>query len=122
MYSLYHRLSLYGIIKASAWYDRLARHSDHQYLCSSLHLSAHQFPALTQYFVKDLLRDSLVSKPPYGTYAKPALTRRVQTINKVSVGVSIVPGGVYAGNGIAPTVRILVALSIPWVSAPLGNP
>ena len=46
----------------------------------------------------------------------------IQTINKVSVGVSIVPGGVYAGNGIAPPVRMLVALSVPLVSALPGSP
>ncbi len=54
--------------------------------------------------------------------AKKSALSGGQTINKVSVGVSIVPGGVYAGNEIAPPVRILVALSVPLVSAPHGNP
>ena len=31
------------------------------------------------------------------------------------------PGGVYAGHGIAPSVHILVAVSAPSVSAPPGN-
>ena len=35
---------------------------------------------------------------------------------------SIVPGGVYAGHGIPPSVQTLVAVSVPLVSGPPGNP
>ena len=55
------------------------------------------------------------------TYKSARVMRALRPSTKSPRG-SIVPGGVYAGHGIPPSVQTLVAVSVPLVSGPPGNP